>query len=60
MTVLLLVILVKNLMCPTSGISYPSPEPNSFSFNSPKGACTECNGLGTVQFTSLKKNNPKR
>ena len=27
----------RNLMCPSSGISYPSPEPNSFSFNSPKG-----------------------
>ncbi|MGB0838432.1 MAG: excinuclease ABC subunit UvrA, partial [Flavobacteriaceae bacterium] len=37
----------KDLMCPTSGISYPSPEPNSFSFNSPKGACPTCNGLGT-------------
>lgn len=45
----------KNLMCPTSGISYPNPEPNSFSFNSPKGACSTCNGLGTVQYTSLKK-----
>jgi excinuclease ABC subunit A len=29
----------RNLMCPTSGISYPNPEPNNFSFNSPKGAC---------------------
>ncbi len=36
----------KNLMCPKSGISYDSPEPNSFSFNSPKGACKKCNGLG--------------
>ena len=31
------------LMCPTSGISYDLPEPNSFSFNSPKGACSNCN-----------------
>ena len=36
----------RNLMCPSSGISYPSPEPNSFSFNSPKGMCPNCKGLG--------------
>lgn len=36
------------LMCPTSGISYPEPEPNLFSFNSPYGACRTCNGLGQV------------
>ncbi len=36
----------KNLMCPTSGISYPEPEPNTFSFNSPYGACPHCKGLG--------------
>tara|TARA_B100000809_G_scaffold252094_1_gene286394 strand:- start:22193 stop:25024 length:2832 start_codon:yes stop_codon:yes gene_type:complete len=45
----------KNLMCPTSGIAYPNPEPNSFSFNSPKGACEECNGLGTVKHTTYQK-----
>ena len=38
----------RNLMCPTSGISYPNPEPNNFSFNSPKGACSKCNGIGTL------------
>ncbi|MGS4347015.1 excinuclease ABC subunit UvrA [Myroides odoratus] len=38
----------RHLMCPTSGISYAKPEPNNFSFNSPKGACEVCNGLGTV------------
>jgi len=38
----------KYLMCPTSGISYPNPEPNLFSFNSPYGACKKCNGLGKV------------
>jgi excinuclease ABC subunit A len=38
----------RNLMCPTSGISYPNPEPNNFSFNSPKGACDTCNGIGTL------------
>jgi excinuclease ABC subunit A len=38
----------RDLMCPTSGISYPVPEPNTFSFNSPKGMCGHCNGLGHV------------
>ena len=45
----------KNLMCPTSGIAYPNPEPNSFSFNSPKGACSACNGLGVVKNTTFEK-----
>ncbi len=45
----------RHLMCPGSGISYPIPEPNSFSFNSPKGACPTCNGLGTVNEINLKK-----
>jgi excinuclease ABC subunit A len=51
----------RNLMCPTSGISYQNPEPNNFSFNSPKGACPACNGLGTVNEINLKKiiPNPK-
>jgi excinuclease ABC subunit A len=51
----------RNLMCPTSGISYPNPEPNNFSFNSPKGACPCCNGLGTVNEINLQKiiRNPK-
>ena len=38
----------RNLMCPTSGLAYPDPEPNLFSFNSPYGACPTCNGLGKV------------
>lgn len=38
----------RNLMCPSSGISYPNPEPNNFSFNSPKGACDTCNGIGSL------------
>ncbi|MEP3210130.1 MAG: excinuclease ABC subunit UvrA [Maribacter sp.] len=38
----------RDLMCPSTGISYPSPEPNTFSFNSPKGMCSHCNGLGHV------------
>ena len=39
----------REMMCPTSGISYPVPEPNTFSFNSPKGACPTCNGIGSVK-----------
>lgn len=38
----------RDLMCPSTGISYPTPEPNTFSFNSPKGMCKKCNGLGHV------------
>lgn len=38
----------RDLMCPSSGVSYPSPEPNTFSFNSPKGMCQNCSGLGHV------------
>jgi excinuclease ABC subunit A len=51
----------RNLMCPTTGISYQNPEPNLFSFNSPKGACDHCNGLGTVNEINIKKiiPNPK-
>ena len=51
----------RNLMCPTTGISYQNPEPNLFSFNSPKGACAHCNGLGTVNEINSKKiiPNPK-
>ena len=45
----------RNLMCPSSGISYPNPEPNTFSFNSPKGMCGECSGLGTVHEINIDK-----
>lgn len=45
----------RNLMCPTTGISYPEPEPNLFSFNSPYGVCSRCNGLGTVSEVSREK-----
>lgn len=38
----------RNLMCPTTGLAYPDPEPNLFSFNSPYGACPHCSGLGEV------------
>lgn len=38
----------KFLMCPTTGVSYDEPQPNSFSFNSPYGACERCDGLGYI------------
>lgn len=38
----------RSLMCPSTGISYPEPEPSLFSFNSPYGACPSCKGLGEV------------
>jgi excinuclease ABC subunit A len=40
-------------MCPTTGDAYPDPEPNLFSFNSPYGACPQCNGLGEVAEAEL-------
>tara|TARA_R110002073_G_scaffold306012_2_gene475131 strand:+ start:8182 stop:11001 length:2820 start_codon:yes stop_codon:yes gene_type:complete len=45
----------RELMCPTSGIAYPNPEPNTFSFNSPKGACSSCNGLGITNEINFTK-----
>ena len=45
----------RELMCPTTGIAYPNPEPNTFSFNSPKGACPKCNGLGNIQVVNETK-----
>lgn len=45
----------RNLMCPSSGISYPNPEPNNFSFNSPKGACSNCNGIGDLYQVNESK-----
>jgi len=45
----------KNLMCSRSGIAYKDPEPNTFSFNSPYGACPSCNGLGTVSEMDLSR-----
>lgn len=51
----------RSLMCPSSGISYPNPEPNNFSFNSPKGMCPKCKGLGKLYEVNLQKlvPNPK-
>ena len=45
----------RSLMCPTSGISYSNPEPNNFSFNSPKGMCPHCKGLGSIYEVNLQK-----
>ncbi len=45
----------KNLMCPHSGVAYKDPEPNTFSFNSPYGACPRCNGLGSISEMDLSK-----
>lgn len=39
----------KYLMDPKTGLSYDEPAPNTFSFNSPYGACSTCNGLGNVE-----------
>ncbi len=45
----------RNLMCPDSGASYDEPEPNTFSFNSPYGACPRCSGLGNIMEADLTK-----
>ena len=50
----------RNLMCPSTGISYALPEPNSFSFNSPKGMCKKCNGLGYNYEVNEKKIIPEK
>ena len=44
-----------NLMCEDSGISYQLPDPNNFSFNSPRGACKKCKGLGRIKEVDIKK-----
>lgn len=41
--------LSRNLMCPTTGISYREPAPHTFSFNSPQGWCPRCKGLGRIK-----------
>ncbi|WP_282075543.1 excinuclease ABC subunit UvrA [Maribacter aquivivus] len=50
----------RDLMCPSTGISYPTPEPNTFSFNSPKGMCPYCSGLGHVYEVNEKKIFPNK
>ncbi len=44
----------KFLMDPITGLSYDEPAPNSFSFNSPYGACPTCNGLGTIEEITIE------
>ncbi len=44
----------KLLMCEDTGISYEEPSPNSFSFNSPYGACPVCKGLGTKNHINME------
>ncbi|MES2648350.1 MAG: excinuclease ABC subunit UvrA [Bacteroidota bacterium] len=44
----------KSLMCDDTGISYDEPSPNTFSFNSPYGACPTCKGLGTVYQINME------
>lgn len=43
------------LMDPDTGLSFPEPEPNTFSFNSPYGACPHCNGLGELLEVNLAR-----
>lgn len=45
----------RQLMCPTTGISYNEPAPHNFSFNSPQGACPKCNGLGMITEIDIEK-----
>ena len=45
----------RQLMCPTTGISYNEPAPHNFSFNSPQGACPKCNGLGRIAEIDMEK-----
>lgn len=50
----------RQLMCPTSGISYSEPAPHNFSFNSPQGACPKCKGLSYVNQIDIDKIIPDR
>ncbi len=43
----------RSLMCADTGISYEEPSPNTFSFNSPYGACPRCKGLGNVYQVNM-------
>ena len=45
----------RHLMCPTTGEAFEEPAPHTFSFNSPKGACPACNGLGERAVFDIKK-----
>ncbi|MBQ5844157.1 MAG: excinuclease ABC subunit UvrA [Alistipes sp.] len=45
----------RHLMCPTTGVAFEAPEPYTFSFNSPKGACPHCNGLGEEAVFDMER-----
>ena len=49
----------RELMCPTTGLSYSEPAPHNFSFNSPYGSCPKCKGLGLVNQIDIEKIVPK-
>ena len=50
----------RSLMCLDTGIAYKNPEPNSFSFNSPKGACKSCSGIGKYRIVDENKIVPNK
>jgi excinuclease ABC subunit A len=52
--------LSSRLMCPTTGMSYNEPAPHNFSFNTPKGACPVCNGLGVINRVDIDKIAPNK
>lgn len=45
----------RQLMCPSTGLSYGEPAPHNFSFNSPQGACPKCKGLGIINQIDQEK-----
>ena len=45
----------KHLVCGETGISYEEPSPNTFSFNSPYGACPKCKGLGNIFQVNMQE-----
>ena len=45
----------RHLMCPSTGMAFEDPAPHTFSFNSPKGACPHCNGLGIEAICDIAK-----
>ncbi|MDE5579013.1 MAG: excinuclease ABC subunit UvrA [Alistipes sp.] len=45
----------RHLMCPSTGVAFEDPAPHTFSFNSPKGACPHCNGLGEEAVFDMAK-----
>ncbi len=49
----------RQLMCPSTGLSYSEPAPHNFSFNSPHGACPRCKGLGVINQIDMSKIVPK-